>query len=302
MTSTSPGTDQGSDNTQTGTLQEKRRPLRIDVAWLGAAGLVLYVFLRIPFAIFYEQLGTSPEEVGLGYAQLLAQSSVLVAVVAAVASSLTFYLLFGPFPTAFLTIGTSYRKWNGGGRVALALMTDAQFDEYLAVARSANDSRIFGRGLMAEAFRRQTRLRELDRKGVLDKKETNESRRLYHGFAANISRPLLGVIYEVNDKRRRLLGLFVVWSIAIMTIGLPLLAAHEARTVRDCGTADSVAGMSYAGTAVDLLDSTTLSPRLPERRLLLLGGDSTRYVLFDCTDNTTLRLPTSNFVIIHRGL
>ncbi|MNG39155.1 hypothetical protein D3C84_1271010 [compost metagenome] len=59
--------------------------------------------------------------------------------------------------------------------------------------------------------------------------------------------------------------------------------------------------MSYSGTTVKLLDSKTLDPRFPERTLLLLGGDSNRYVLFDCTDDTTLRLPTSDYVVLHGG-
>ncbi|MGM9474250.1 hypothetical protein ACS5PJ_19860 [Pseudarthrobacter sp. YS3] len=302
MTSRSADSDQGNTDRQAGTApQDKRRTLRVDVAWLGAAGVALYVFLRIPFAIFYEQLGTSPEEVGLGYAQLLAQSSVLVALVAAAASGLTFNLIFGAFPTAFLTIGTSYRKWNGGGREVLAQMTDAEFNEYLAAAHAANTLRLFGRKLMAGALRRQTRLRELDRKGVLDKKETKESRGLYHGVSTIISRPLLGFIYEANEKRYQLLALFLLWSFAIMAFILPLLADHQARIVKDCGTADSIAGMSYGGTKVELLDSTTLNPRFEERSLLLLGGDSSKYVLFDCTDDTTLRLPASNYVVIHKG-
>ncbi|WP_457971619.1 hypothetical protein [Arthrobacter sp. D1-17] len=303
MTSRPVSTDQGS--TDDGALeveQEKRRsPLRVDVAWLGAAGVALYAFLRFPFATFYEHLGTTPEEVGLGYAQLLAQSSVLVALVAAAASIVTFYVFFGGFPTAIFTIGASYRSWNGGGREVLAQMTDADFDNYLAASRTANESRIFGRNLMANALRRQSRLRELDRKGVLDKKETKESQRLYSGIATIISRPLLGFIYEANEKRHRLLALFLLWSLAILGIGLPLLAAQQGRTVRDCGTADRIPGMSYSGTKVELLDSTKLAPQFPERNLLLLGGDSNRYVLFDCTDDTTLRLPTSIYVVIHQG-
>ncbi|WP_454698205.1 hypothetical protein [Arthrobacter humicola] len=294
--------DQSSTGGAPAPNQDKRRsPLRVDVAWLGAAGVALYVFLRIPFAIFYEKLGTSPEEVGLGYVQLLAQSSLLVAIVAAAASVLTFNLIFGPFPTLVVSMGDSYRKWNGGGREVLAQMPEAEFDSYLAAARASNDSRRFGRALMSYGLKRQSRLRELDRKSVLDRRETKESRRLYSGFATVISRPLLGFVYEANDKWRRLLAIFLLWSLAIMVVGLPLLAAQQGRIVRDCGTADNIVGMSYNGTKVELLDSATLSPRFPERTLLLLGGDSDRYVLFDCTDDTTLRLPASDYVVVHRG-
>ncbi|MGN7149276.1 hypothetical protein ACTHQ6_09825 [Arthrobacter sp. SAFR-179] len=301
MTGSSAGDAQGNSDGQIATSpQNKRRALRVDVAWLGAAGVALYVFLRIPFAIFYEHLGTSPEEVGLGYAQLLAQSSVLVVVVAAAASILSFYLLFGPVPTA-VNIGASYRKWNGGGRAALARMTDSEFDAYVVAAQAANESRFFGRKLMAYALRRQSRLRELDRKDILDRDEVKERRRLYYGIAAIVSRPLLGFVYEANEKRYRLLALFLFWTLAIMAVGLPLLANEEALSVKDCQTPDTVPGMNYSGTKVELLDSTTLSPRFPERNLLLLGGDSNRYVLFDCTDDTTLRLPTSSYVAIHRG-
>jgi hypothetical protein len=36
------------------------------VAAITAVGLLLYVFLRLPYSLFYGRLGTSPEELGLG--------------------------------------------------------------------------------------------------------------------------------------------------------------------------------------------------------------------------------------------
>jgi hypothetical protein len=52
------------------------------LAFLAAIGVILYGLLRFSYGLFYRQLGTSPEEVGLSYQTILAQS--LLGVVAVV--------------------------------------------------------------------------------------------------------------------------------------------------------------------------------------------------------------------------
>ncbi len=85
-----------------------------------------------------------------------------------------------------------------------------------------------------------------------------------------------------------------------MLVGLPLLAIDEANSVLNCHAADQLPGFEYGGKPVQLLDSKTKEVQFPDRALLLLGGDSSRYVLFDCKDDTTLRVPASNYIVIQR--
>jgi hypothetical protein len=53
------------------------------VAAITAVGLLLYVFLRLPYSLFYGRLGTSPEELRLGYVEILAQSTVGIFLISA---------------------------------------------------------------------------------------------------------------------------------------------------------------------------------------------------------------------------
>jgi hypothetical protein len=45
------------------------------VAAVTLGGLAIYVILRLPYSIYYARLGTSPEEVGLSYLELLSKST-----------------------------------------------------------------------------------------------------------------------------------------------------------------------------------------------------------------------------------
>jgi hypothetical protein len=66
-----------------GMLANHPQPSRRFLGWirhdtaasLAVGGLVLYVILRLPYSIYYAKLGTTPEEVGLSYADLLGKST-----------------------------------------------------------------------------------------------------------------------------------------------------------------------------------------------------------------------------------
>ena len=57
-----------------------RHGLRVGItdvrAWLAAAGLALYVILRLAYSTFYQPLGVSPEDLGFGYLDILSQAAV----------------------------------------------------------------------------------------------------------------------------------------------------------------------------------------------------------------------------------
>jgi hypothetical protein len=69
------------------------------VGALTVGGLAVYGVVRLSYALFYEPLGVTPEEVGLGYQQTLAESALAVVVIllilgGAVATVLIFYATF----------------------------------------------------------------------------------------------------------------------------------------------------------------------------------------------------------------
>ena len=51
-------------------------------AALTVAGIILFGVLNLGYSLFYERLGVSPDAVGLNYANVLARSTILVALVA----------------------------------------------------------------------------------------------------------------------------------------------------------------------------------------------------------------------------
>src|SRR5690242_13321534 len=50
--------------------------VRNPIAALTVVGAVTYGLVRLAYSLFYSQLGLTPEDVGLGYQELLAQSAV----------------------------------------------------------------------------------------------------------------------------------------------------------------------------------------------------------------------------------
>jgi hypothetical protein len=71
--------------------------------------------------------------------------------------------------------------------------------------------------------------------------------------------------------------------------------AHE---VVDCGEGFALLGFELGGKHVQLFDSGSQTRRFEDREMLLLGGDSNRYVLYDCRNDATVRVPTADVVVV----
>jgi hypothetical protein len=83
-------------------------------------GLLLYGVVRLAYALFYEPLGVTPEDVGLGYQQTLAQSALavflitmLVGIALAVAAATYWVSFFFYYRTAIRML---YRPGQAGGK------------------------------------------------------------------------------------------------------------------------------------------------------------------------------------------
>lgn len=280
----------------------RRFELRAElVGSLGAAGVVLYVLLRFPYAIFYGRLGTSPEEVGLGYVQLLAQSSVLVAAVAAFGALICVYVLLGAGDAlSIATTISSAGQLIDASRETIAKMSDADFHISSTKARQTWASNKWLLPAVDAHLKGITRLRDLDRRTDLTKDEKREQRALAR-MEWPFSNVAVGAVTLWRKGRRSLPWWFAGWSLAVMVGGLPWLAMHEAELVRNCQSVDTLPGFDYGGQPVTVLDSKTLAPQFTDRQLSLLGGDASRYVLFDCKRRSVVRTPTSTSVVVNAG-
>lgn len=291
----------------TAAARRRRFELRAEfVASLGAAGVVLYVLLRFPFAIFYGRLGTSPEEIGLGYVQLLAQSSVLVAVVAGFAAIISTTTLMALFMLPLIFQRPVYVEQHANPPLPhlslewdAAAMSDDVFESRLDGVRRINANRPWVLLFLSGAMPVMARTRDLQRRAAtLSDAERREQRRLNRWPRAEWVK---GFEALWRGSTRFLVWSFLIWSLIIMLLALPLAAVITSDTLaRTCRSAVPLPAFD-SGQSVQLLSADTMAPAFIDRELLLLGGESSRYVLFDCRGNATLRLPASNYVVIHTG-
>ena len=61
---------------------------------LSVLGVVVYAFLRVSYGVFYDRFGLEPEEVGVGRAQVLAQSGLLLVELALVFGAVMTFCFF----------------------------------------------------------------------------------------------------------------------------------------------------------------------------------------------------------------
>jgi uncharacterized membrane protein YccC len=127
--------------------------------------------------------------------------------------------------------------------------------------------------------------------------EERERRRLLHRWprAALVA----GLRTVLHGSSRYFIWSFAVWAMTILLVALPIAAVLSAKNVSSSCRQPLVLGFD-AGRAVQLLDADTSVPQFPDRELLLLGGDSSKYVLYDCRSGSALRVPTSNYVVVNR--
>lgn len=204
----------------------RARSVGISLAWVGAAAVFLYLVIRIPYAVYYDSLGTTPEEVGLGYPGLLVQSATLAALIAGLATGILIFVL---------------------------------------------------------AFPKLLRRSRRGRRPV----------RTVRDWLVSLFPDWLRWLFPVL--------VFAFWSL-YLTLPLILVARHEVDRVRGCQAAEKWPGFALVGHPVQLLDARTLAPQFPDRKLMFLGGDATRYVLFDCRNGGTVRVPASGVAVVDEPL
>lgn len=291
-----PGTDGGEGTGAAKPAEDSGRSLlglKPSLAWLAPAGLVLYVFLRIPFAIYFERLGSSPEDAGYGYTQLLAQSSVLVFLIAAAAAlvSINAHVMYLAATGYWhlLVMGLLLVRLRSGASVKnLTEMSDEEFESYLRQAESE---------IPSSAPREKTiKFLRLVREDLISSKGKRQRRRAKH---TPQSRAVEVITSDLTWRWHDFFQIFLLYTLVIFVAVLPWLAWAEADRVMRCEPAHQILGLRYGGQKVQLLNNTDHKPTFPDRDLLLLGGDSSRYVLFDCSSDTTIHMPAGDVVVLH---
>lgn len=90
--------------------------------------------------------------------------------------------------------------------------------------------------------------------------------------------------------------------VALVLAGVgPMLARDQAGLLKRCEDGQSFPGFQFAGPHVQLFNPATNTEAHADRHLFLVGGDSSRYVLYDCRNHTLLRVPNSNYVVVNSG-
>lgn len=285
------------------------------VASLSIAGLVVYVSLRWPYSIYYGSLHTSPDDVGLGYTQVLAQSALGVfalAAVAALASTILLFvvgyvLLVSRFlaslralrntPTVPTPDGADLYSLSDAQLASLdnayyADLSDRQIDELLlpAIARGADQQLPKLGKIIFEITAPQIRKVMLARRawasaGMIGqrprpKHNTSDALRMLARLMSNTVRPWVAVI-------------FLGWIMALMYVAVPVYAHVEADHVKkNCSSpSDNLAFFDFRAQPARLSGHGLGAPA--HDRFIYLGQGSSTYVLFDCDSQRTLAVPIS---------
>ncbi|WP_159619409.1 hypothetical protein [Arthrobacter zhaoguopingii] len=278
----------------------KRFLAKVDLAvTLGTGAVILYVLLRLPYAIFYDRLGTSPEELGLDQVRLLAEASVLVALVAAVALVPCFYILVGVIDF-FLVFPkfTASRRIVGERVERLATMPDEEFRSLAEESRQPWLSNKWHLKIWDKKIDSWEVIRSLEQKRERTREEDRELKGRLKRRYVLYDEAILA--YGFRIKGRNLHMWFLGSVLVILVFALPVAAGSQADRVVGCMQVTKIPGFAYGGQAVALLSSDNLRPQFADRSLYLLGQSSGTYILFDCKNDQTLRLPASDYAVVHQ--
>jgi hypothetical protein len=292
------------------------------LAALSISGVVLYVSLRFPYAVYYETLHTAPEDVGLGYAQLLAQSALGVFFLAAIAAVISTCFIF---VVGYLALVPRMLGARRGLRLApkehspfgadpytltddqlanlsdiqLAELTPEQVDRLVLPALSRVAERHMPRvgatmfAVLGPELRRAMLARSSWQKGGrIGPKPT--IRRPFRNGVRLITR----LIYET--VRPWVVVIFVGWVVLVLYVGLPVFALWQADNVKSaCRSHGSDFGLFDFRAQPAVFGERNVGPvSLRDDRLMYLGQGGATYVLFDCDSKETVSVPISGHSLL----
>lgn len=291
----------------------------------GAIALTLlvaltYLALRIPTTVFLGRLGTSPEEIGVGYTDLILRSSagVLVAIVAVLVVFVALTALVLP-----VMVGRSVTDLLLKLRATKPVveMTDEEYAEYEAhLDRLFDEDPRFrdltlylglDRATTATRDRRRRQLRIAKKTRSLTSEEAAELVALSKAPVSAVA--VVGGAFRFYGRRfeesavlvwRRSL---VVALVVVAFLALPLFAYVESQGVRGGDRPTMVAAQlfGYRAEPVKIAPTETQPPAEVTRiaglgKLMLLGVHHGVTVLYDADAHVTLRVPSGSIVVVGR--
>lgn len=296
--------------------QPTRRPFGAAFDWLtknSAAtvtiGLVLYVLLRLPYSIYYGVLRTSPEEIGLSYVELLAQSTLAVAVLAAGGTVLIITLATGG-SYAYLIFRYLIIAMAGYRSAVPKERRDGEWleQDYVAVERArmqaAHRHLPSAEQIVSDAHVEDRRRRELDSLPTRTPEQQVEyealSEKIYMSPSQKKEVNRL-IVREVRSGAARMAPWVAVFVVILTIFALTVFfAPRNAASVRDCETPIlGKFGLSgLRGEPAIITGSEVANLNLASGKLMLLGRGDKGYVFYNCDRDQTVRIPASDKIAV----
>jgi hypothetical protein len=288
---------------------------------LTVIGLLLYGLLRFSHWLFFSNLGSSPEEVGLSYQSILASTllgvltvavSFTLLIVAYVASSFVYIELVRRSPPLQRVVRGLAR--NLKPLSSISGVTSAFLELVLLTLLNTLG---MGSGRTSElSDAGETEKQQVGNSVSAESPQKEVSAEPSASSSAPPFRPVLAIVGDVRERiasgARTVAALFVVLTLIVILVLLPLGArslsrdAWEGRAVHSLTigplTLLAIRALPSEVQYLDAVEATSrgsgdIADSLGDRCLMYLGEASGTTVLFDPEEKVTLRIPSSGVVI-----
>lgn len=271
---------------------------------LTVGGLVLYVLLRLPYAVYYGRLGVDPEDVGLGYVETLARSTLAIALIVLV---IALGAALGVFVFGVIVVyARLFAVVLHGERPSSRRLED--FDDEAWETERARNHRMLRRMLGARGDEVEELLGLADTQRLLLRKpdRTSEDEAHIRDLAHRATRRLASLGAALAARlARRFAAIAAVGTFLLVLVLVPVRAYRDAEYVRRCESpqlgwviSGRFAIRGSEATVVRLQEDGTTKPVMADRTLRYLGRDDDRIVLFDCVADRVVVLPADGIVVV----
>jgi hypothetical protein len=271
-------------------------------------GGLAYTVFRLAYALFYERLGTTPEEVGLGYGQTIVRGVIPALTIACLSLTAIIYLLMmglsivHQVPEIAELRRFAFKGGEENGR------EPPEPPENQSASRADAEPRPH----LFRILYPQT-IHELEENGLgwrplltLSKEVLNLTLRTYSAFrSAPIAAFRLPRSVYTGPVGKTLTNRFTFVGVIVVTmVSLPLLALREAGRVGEGRLPNAFISAATGLSVIEVTPVTTdaakpLEPPLKgSTTLLYLGGSGGTVVIYDYTTKTTVRVSMSRVILV----
>lgn len=282
-------------------------------------GLALYFFLSIPATLFYSRLGTTPEEVGINYVNLLSGSTFELLVIFVLLASGVFlggfllaYFLIALYTFASMLHGLGIIGWRQSREQRTTWAFDNNLKIYRRVPEYLKTRAMFWPGFpktfteLEAVMERRLELLKISNPAPEQSEELAhiESQLSFPRKARrrkDLIRTFVTIILMIRHRIRILVASF---GLVILIIVLPVLAFVQAGQVHDGHAyfASDTGIFDYSADPVNLYPvasnpTTAAIAELGREKLYLLGQNTVYAVLYSPADHATIRVPITAVII-----